>query len=106
MSGYYGATITEHADSIDVYLEAVEGGYNLYTMVSGAKKYIIAEYTGTHKNFKYLDAPNSVWTYSAEYNTIITVVDGKQVFIGTRQSFDTIGEELLYLVSGLVMEEE
>ena len=95
MSGYYGATITEHADAIDVYLEAVEGGYYVYTMVSGAKKYIAAEVNvtpdKTHINFKYLDSTNVAWVYNAEYNTITCTVSEKEVFIGTKGPYNTIG---------------
>ncbi len=91
MSGYYGATVEEHADSVDVYLEATDGGYYVYAMVKGAKKYIGAEISGTHKNFKYHDSATTVWTYNTEYNTIICTVEGVEIFIGTRGTYNTIG---------------
>ncbi len=91
MSGYYGATTEDHSESIDVYLETAEGGYYVYTTIAGAKKYICAVISGTHINFTYADAPNVAWVYNTEFNTITCTVDEKEVFIGTRGTYNTIG---------------
>ena len=92
MSGFYGATVTDHTVAIDVFLEEVEGGYNLYGIVKGDKKYINAVLSDTgYTNYVYEDAASSVWVYNAEHNTITTTLGDKQVFIGTRGTYTTIG---------------
>ena len=92
MSGFYGATVTDHTVAIDVFLEEVEGGYNLCGIVKGVKKYINAILTDTgYTNYVYEDAASSVWVYNAEYNTITTTLGDKQIFIGTKGTYTTIG---------------
>ena len=91
MAGYYGATTEDHTDAIDVYLEAADGGYYVTTTIDGAKKYICAVVSGNYINFKYEDAPNVAWVLNTEFNTITCTVEGKEVFIGTRGTYNTIG---------------
>lgn len=91
MNGYYGATTEDHTDAIDVYLEAADGGYYVTTTIDGAKKYICAVVSGNYINFKYEAAPNVAWVLNAEFNTITCTVEGKEVFIGTRGTYNTIG---------------
>ena len=91
MNGYYGATTEDHTDAIDVYLEAADGGYYVTTTIDGAKKYICAVVSGNYINFKYEDAPNVAWVLNTEFNTITCTVEGKEVFIGTRGTYNTIG---------------
>lgn len=91
MAGYYGATTQNQAEAIDVYLETAEGGYYVTTTIEGAKKYICAVVSGNYINFKYEDAPNAAWVFNTEFNTITCTVDGKEVFIGTRGTYNTFG---------------
>ena len=91
MAGYYGATTEDHTDGIDVYLEAAEGGYYVYSTINGVKTYITAVISGTHINFTYSTAPNVAWVLNAEFSTITCTVDGKEVFIGTRGTYNTFG---------------
>lgn len=91
MSGFYGASTEDHSDSVDVQLEAAEGGYYIVATIDGAKKYITAEVSGTYLNFKYLDQPNVVWTYNSEYNTMVANVDGTELFLGGNGTYETFG---------------
>lgn len=91
MSGFYGATTEDHTESVDVLLEAAEGGYYITTTVGGVKKYISAQLSGTYINFKYLDEPNVVWTYNEEYNTMVANVDGTELFLGGNGTYETFG---------------
>lgn len=91
MAGYYGATTEDHTEGIDVYLEAAEGGYYVYSTINGVKTYITAVISGTHINFTYSTAPNVAWVLNAEFSTITCTVDGKEVFIGTRGTYNTFG---------------
>ena len=91
MSSYYGATTEVYSEGVDVVLEAAEGGYYITCTVDGAKKYISAVLSGTHKNFVYEDAPSCVWVYNTEYNTVTTTVGEFELFIGTRGTYTTVG---------------
>ena len=66
MSGYYGATSTAFSKGVEVYVEVVDGGYQLYfNDASGAKKYISVVPSGTHRNFVFnADTPSVLNTKS------------------------------------------
>ena len=91
MSGYYGATTEEAAEAVDVYVEAVEGGYHLYMMKDEAKKYINLVPSGSYTNVKYEDAAATVYTFDAVHNTFVAVVGEGSFFMGTRDSYNTVG---------------
>ncbi len=90
MNGYYGATSTTYTDGVDVYVEAVTGGYNLYFKnAEGVKTYIVVQVSGTHYNFILAPEASTVWTWNAEYKTFTTVVDDLVRFIGTSGTYNT-----------------
>ena len=52
MSGYYGATENEPKKGVDMFVEEVTGGYNLYFIDSlNTKQYINIELSGSYVNF-------------------------------------------------------
>lgn len=74
MKGFYMAT-TENPDAaIDVYLEKATGGYYIYGMVNGAKKYLNIQPSadGQHINAVYADKADMVFKYDSEKKTLIT----------------------------------
>ena len=90
MSGYYGATTENINDGVDVVLEATDGGYYIsFTNPSGAKKYINAVVSGTHKNFTIADSPVTVYEYDSEYNTLTMDVEGTKCYMGTWGDYNT-----------------
>ncbi len=94
MSGYYGATSENINDGVDVVLEAADGGYYItFKDASGAKKYItvvIKEENGkTHRNFTIANAPSQVYTYNTQYNTLVTEVNGDELYFGTYDNYNT-----------------
>ena len=93
MSSYYMATTTDTGAAVDVYLEETEGGYYLYAMVGGAKKYINMVVSDTHVNGKYEDAASTVYTYNADSKTVIAVVNDADYWMGTRndKTYTTVG---------------
>ena len=93
MSGYYMATTTDVTAAIDVYLEATEGGYYLYTVIDGAIKYINMVVSGSYVNGAYEDTAATVYTYDAEKDALIAVVSDTEYWIGTRndKSYTTVG---------------
>lgn len=93
MNGYYMDTTTSFDDAVDVYLEATEGGYYLYTMVDGAKLYINMVVNGTYVNGAYEEAASTVYTYDTESNTLVATVNDAPYWFGTRndKTYTTVG---------------
>ncbi len=96
---YYMATTTTASLAADVYLENTTGGYYLYTMVGGAKKYYNIEATadGQHVNAVFSSTPGMVFVYDTEKKTLVTSTElvkkgesDKFVF-GTYDVHTTIG---------------
>ncbi len=89
MDGFYYGTTEDAAAAADIYVEAVEGGYNIYAMVDGAKKYLnIVEAIGTdgksHINATYGDEAVSVYTFDETLKTFVTALGEKSYGFGTR----------------------
>ncbi len=95
MSGYYGATETDKSKAVDVTVESAgEGKYYLSFTVSGAKKYVGTQISGTHNNFVIVDeAERATFTWNDEFDTFITVMsDGEtEVYMGTYGNYVTVG---------------
>lgn len=99
MDGYYMATTETGSVAIDVYLENATGGYYLYTMVAGKKKYMNIELNaaGSHINAVYRDTADIVYKYDTAKNTLVTVTSlaknggepGYYAF-GTYNTYNTI----------------
>ena len=93
MNGYYYATSEDINASVDVYVEAVEGGYNLYFLdKTGAKHYMGIVPSGTHVNAVF-DSEKTVFTYDATLKTLKVAVNGEDYVFGTRNdnTYTTIG---------------
>ncbi len=91
MSGYYGATETDKALAVDVYLEdAGNGAFHIYFMNGTTKSYLYGEASGTHLNFKFGDT-KGVFTWNAAYNTFMTTIGDTVVFMGTYSNYVTFG---------------
>ena len=93
MDGFYYGTTEDATAAADIYVEAVEGGYNIYAMVDGAKKYLnIVEAMGTdgktHINATYGDTAESVYTFDATLKTFVTALGEKSYGFGTRNDRD------------------
>ncbi len=80
---YYLATTSSANAAIDVYLEAVSGGYHMYTMINGTKTYINLVQSGTHVNGKYENAASTVFTFDEELKTIVAEFGGQKYVFGT-----------------------
>ena len=89
-STYYLESTTDASASLDVYLEQVDGGYNLYTTISGAKKYINMKANGTHVNAVYEDAAATTYTIK-EDGVIVSTVNDTEYAFGNYGSYTNIG---------------
>ena len=83
MNGYYMATSTNAADAANAYVEVVEGGYNLYVIAAGAKKYINVVKSGTHTNNVFDDTASTVWVWDATLKTLKAECEGEFFVLGT-----------------------
>ena len=91
MSGYYGATDTDVANAVDMFVEIVDGGYKLFfNDASGAKQYIKLEQSGTHYNFTF-GAEGSVFTLDAEKNALCAPCGDQICYMGTYGNYVTVG---------------
>lgn len=89
---YYFSTSTDIAEAVDVFLEEVEGGYLLYFMVGDTKTYIDIYQNGNYINLRLTNAPTAVYTWNAEYNTMVaTLEDGATTgYIGAYGTYETM----------------
>ncbi|MBE6694051.1 MAG: hypothetical protein E7589_04735, partial [Ruminococcaceae bacterium] len=102
-TAYYLATSTDIDAGVDVYLEEAEDGYKMYFMVEDAKKYITIAASGTYVNAGFVDADACVFTWNTTYNTLTTVVNGTEYYLGSYNSFDTVSaSKISYASSSFV----
>ena len=92
-SSYYMATSKTKADGADFYVESTNGGYYLYCMVGGAKKYVNMVVNGTHVNGEFQDTATTVYTYDTTLKTLKAVVNDADYIFGTRNdnTYTTLG---------------
>ena len=87
---WYMQTTENAKESTKVTAEAVEGGYHLsFIDAEGNKKYLDIDTSG--KASLYIkDAPSCVYTYNEEHQTFISAQGGKEYYIGTYNSYETL----------------
>ena len=92
-SSYYMASTQDKSAAADFYVESTNGGYYLYCMVGGAKKYVNMVVNGTHVNGEFQDAATTVYTFDATLKTLVSVVNDATYVFGTNssESFTTLG---------------
>ncbi|MBQ6950813.1 MAG: hypothetical protein IJN44_04890 [Clostridia bacterium] len=107
MSGNYLATSASLSDAAPVYLEQADGGYYLYCLKDGVKKYVnITTYTkddGSLKNTQKLeDTPSVPYTWDAERCTLIgDLGDLGQYYMGTYNTYTTISTSSVSYISDI-----
>ena len=93
MDGYYYATTTAIDEMVDVYLEAVSGGYHVYFMDGTTKTYLDiipreSDATKTNVVFR-TSGEHSVYTLNTEHQYISTTVNDVAWYIGTFSNYNT-----------------
>ena len=95
MSGYYGASVNNYDDAMEVKVETTEGGFYLVCSIDGAKKYISVTVSGEHYNFSYVDQAGLVWSYDATKKMLVanagTAETPDMVFMGMNGTYTTAG---------------
>ncbi len=85
MDSFYFATTDKLDEALDVYLEATEGGYYLYCYVDTVKTYINCVVNDGHINGAYEETASTVYTYDAQRQILLTIVNDEQYTFGTRK---------------------
>lgn len=91
MDGFYIASSANAEEAADVFVETTEGGYHMFVMKGEAKTYIEIEKSGTHTNAVFKDTASMVWTYKAEWKTMIATLSDGNYFLGTSGTYKTFG---------------
>jgi len=87
----YLITSEDKAAALQVFVEKTEEGYNFFTTIDGAKKYINVTTNDAGKvAILYQDAATSTYTYVPETNIWMTNLDGQDKYIGSYNNFDTM----------------
>lgn len=83
-SGNFIGTTTNFAETIKIKLESVEGGYRIAFVVNGVTQYIdVYEYTTGKVGVRFTDTPSAVFTYDADFKTLVTNVLSTDYYLGT-----------------------
>ena len=101
MSGTYLATTESISKAVDVYAEAVEGGYRLYFMAGDAKTYIdVYEYKEGKAGIRLTTEPTATFVWNEELHLFTTNVAGADRYLGTYNTFNTISASATSYITG------
>ena len=103
MSGNFFATTDKTAKAVDVYAEAVEGGYKLYFLEGETKKYLdIYEYQTGKVGVRIADAATAtaVYTWNADLKIFVANVAGNDYYLGTYKTYNTISASKTTFITG------
>lgn len=91
VDGRYLKTTMNVLEAVDVYAEAVEGGYKFYTLVDGAKAYLNAYLNDAGKSSVNFAADSAcVFAYNAETYAWEVTVGEKTYYAGSYNAFETV----------------
>ena len=92
MNGYYYATTENFAEATIIVLEEADGGFYMTFDNNGTKNYLnlVLSADGAHKNVVFGAEAITVWTYNETYNTMTTMFEGAEHYLGTYNSYNTI----------------
>ncbi|MBQ3012951.1 MAG: OB-fold nucleic acid binding domain-containing protein [Clostridia bacterium] len=100
VSGRYLVTTDKAAQAVDVYAEAVEGGFKFYILVDDAKQYITVYNNADNKLSVKFDAEGtSVYAYNATVNAWVTNMDGTDYYLGTYNTYNTVSASKLSYIT-------
>ena len=91
---FINATI-DPKEAADFYMEAVEDGYKIYTMIDGVKNYIHAATVAgsdgkVSKYIGFATETDSVFVYDSDKGVYTVTINGSVYGVGTYQSYETI----------------
>ena len=101
VSGRYLTTTTDATKGVSVYAEKATGGYKLYILDGETKMYInIYNNADGKTSVNYAAESETVYSYNKSVNAWTTVFGGKEVYLGTYNTFDTVSvSDLSYITA-------
>lgn len=101
MDGYYLAMSEDGDKAVDVYLEAVEGGFRFYFMKGDVKNYFeIYEYQEGKGGVQITTEPSSVFVYNEDAKTYTVKIGEDDFYLGTYKTYSTISASSTYYITG------
>lgn len=104
MDGNFFAMSENAAEAVDVYMEATEGGYYFYFLNGETKTYLSME--GYEKDgkqrasVKLTAEATTVFAYSEDAKTYVSVVGSDTFYFGTYNDFATISASSVFYITG------
>ena len=104
MDGNFFAMSENAAEAVDVYMEATEGGYYFYFLNGETKTYLSLE--GYEKDgkqrasVKLTAEATTVFAYSEDAKTYVSVVGSDTFYLGTYNNFATISASSISYITG------
>lgn len=90
----YIETTLDPKAAVDYFVEKVDGGYKIYTMINNVKNYVYAQgienSTGISKYIGFSTENASVFTYVQEISTWQVVINNIKYGVGTYNAFETV----------------
>ncbi len=99
----FGETTEVEAEAMEFYLEETTGGYYFYFVDGEAKNYVnIVDLSGKVRH-GVSTTPSTVWTWNTEYNTLVSVFNDTEYYMGTYDTFATYSmSKLSYAATSFV----
>jgi hypothetical protein len=100
VNGRYLVTTDKISKAIDVYAEAVTGGFKFYILDGETKKYITVYMNESNQlSVKYDAAGTSVYAYNSEVNAWVTKLGDTDYYLGTYNNFNTVSASKLSYIT-------
>ena len=97
----FPASTTEREKSPSIYLEAVDGGYQLYYLWGENKMYLNAQGYGTNGvSLQLQPTPGAPFRYNESLGLYTVELYGKEYFIGTYSTYDNFSLNDIAYVTG------
>ncbi|MBO4873636.1 MAG: hypothetical protein J5496_09550 [Lachnospiraceae bacterium] len=97
----YLSSTDKLSKAVDVFLEAVEGGFKLYFMNGEEKTYIEIGLNGDGKTAAMLKAETDlVAVWNADAKTLMTTIDGTNYYLGSYKTYTTFSVSDAKYISG------
>ena len=101
MSGNYLATTDDFTKAVDMYLEDTDGGYFMYFVEGGEKKYVeVYEYAEGKAGIHITTEPTTVSRWDSELCILISNVAGSDRYIGTYNTYNTMSASATSYITG------
>ncbi len=101
---WYMQTTENIGEAVDVFVEEVSGGLRLYFNKDGVKNYLdmyqsTSDDGKTHNNLRITTEPTAIYTWNAEYSTLVANLEGTDCYMGAYNTYTTLSCSKLSYIS-------